>query len=102
MSFEESVTPGDYAEQAVVGLTSEEKTWGMLCHLSVLLAQFAFYMTFLGPFICWLIKKDSSRFVDHHGKESLNFQLNMLGYFLVSIPLILACGIGLLFMVIIP
>ena len=32
---------------------------------------------FLGPLILWLVKKDSSPFVDHHGKEAVNFQLSL-------------------------
>ena len=34
------------------------------------------------------MKKDSSKFVDYHGKESLNFQLNILVYTLVCLPLL--------------
>lgn len=47
----------------------------MLCHL------LSIFTGFLGPLILWLVKKDSSRFVDHHGRESLNFQITV---FLVS------------------
>jgi uncharacterized Tic20 family protein len=81
-------------------LTQDEKTWGMLCHLSALLGWFAGGLTFLGPLICWLVKKDTSKFVDYHGKEALNFQLNILIYSLIAavitIPLVfLTCGIAL-------
>jgi uncharacterized Tic20 family protein len=79
--------------QVPLALTSEERTWAMLCHLSVLLAHFAVGMTFLGPLICWLMKKDTSAFVDHHGREALNFELNILVYVLVSIPLFF-CFVG--------
>ena len=79
-----------------VSLTSDEKMWAMFCHLSALLASFVAGLSFLGPLICWLAKKDSSRFVDAHGKEALNFQLNMLIYFLVSIAIaIVTCGVGI-------
>jgi len=54
------------------GSTEEERTLGRLCHLLSLLTGF------LGPLILWLVKKDSSRFVDHHGREALNFQLTIL------------------------
>jgi uncharacterized protein len=74
--------------QPPVGLTSEEKMWAMFCHLSALLAYFAAGMTFLGPLICWLMKKDTSKFVDENGKESLNFQLNILVYTLIGIATI--------------
>lgn len=33
------------------------------------------FTLFVGPLIIWLIKKDESAYVDHHGKQALNFQL---------------------------
>ena len=79
-----------------VSLSSDEKMWAMFCHLSALIGIFVWGMNFLGPLICWLVKKDSSRFVNAHGKEALNFQLNMLIYFLVSIAIaIVTCGVGI-------
>jgi uncharacterized Tic20 family protein len=80
-----------------VSLTSDEKMWAMFCHLSALPSGFlAGGMGFLGPLICWLVKKDSSRFVDAHGKEALNFQLNLLIYLLISIAIaFVTCGIGI-------
>jgi uncharacterized Tic20 family protein len=84
----EYLRPGaESFDQPPIGLTSEEKTWAMFCHLSTLLSYFAFGLTFIGPLVCWLVKKDSSRFVDYHGKESLNFQLNILIYTLICLAL---------------
>ena len=54
--------------------TPDDRTMGMLVHLLALLTGF------LGTLILWLIKKDQSRFVDHHGKEAINFQLTILIY----------------------
>jgi uncharacterized Tic20 family protein len=80
-----------------VALTSDDRTWGMLCHLSALVGWAVPGMGFLGPLICWLIKKDTSPFVDAHGKEALNFQLNILIYALITIPIgIVTCGAGFL------
>src|SRR5438067_1415460 len=76
MGFGDVPAGAEFADQLPTVLTSEEKTWGMLCHLSTLLAYAAGGLTFIGPLVCWLIKKDTSKFVDYHGKESLNFQLN--------------------------
>jgi len=53
-------------------ITEEDRTLGMLCHLLGILTGF------LGPLILWLVKKDSSRFIDHHGRESLNFQITLM------------------------
>jgi len=54
--------------------TPDDRTMGMLVHLLALLTGF------LGTLILWLVKKDQSRFVDHHGKEAINFQLTALIY----------------------
>jgi uncharacterized Tic20 family protein len=52
--------------------TENERNLGMLCHLLGLLTGF------VGPLILWLVEKDKSAFVDHHGKESLNFQITFM------------------------
>lgn len=62
------------------GLTKDDKLFGMLCHLSsfsTILIPMGFI---LGPLIIWLIKKDSSAFVNDQGKEALNFQISMIVY----------------------
>src|SRR6516162_5675235 len=63
-------------------LTQDDKLWGMLAHMSALVAGW-FGCSFLGPLIVWLIKKDQSKFVETHAKEALNFHLNILVYILV-------------------
>lgn len=52
--------------------TQDERNLAMLCHLLGL------FTGFVGPLVLWLVKKDESAFVDHHGKESLNFQITVL------------------------
>src|SRR5262249_2055038 len=60
-----------------------------------LLGYFAAGLTFIGPLVCWLIKKDTSRYVDYHGKEALNFQINILVYAFACIAVLIAtCGLG--------
>jgi uncharacterized Tic20 family protein len=53
------------------GLSQDDLNLGMLCHLLAIFTGFA------GPLILWLVKKDSSAYVDFHGKESLNFQITL-------------------------
>lgn len=73
-------------------LKPEDKTNAMLCHMLALTGLVTGGTgTLLGPLIMWLVKKDSSPFVDAHGKEAVNFQISMLIYCLVCIPL--ACFI---------
>jgi len=64
---------GGYSGQ----LKYDEKQNAMYCHMSALAGVIAVGMTFLGPLIVWLAKKDSSQFVDANGKEALNFQINI-------------------------
>ncbi len=85
--------------QAPVGMTQEERTWGMLCHLSAL-AMFLLPSlgNIIGPLIIWLIKKDQYPFVDSQGKEALNFNISITIYlFVAGILSIILIGIPLLF-----
>jgi uncharacterized Tic20 family protein len=86
-------TPG--ATSSPGELTAEERQWAMFAHLSALVGLLVGGLTFLGPLIVWLIKKDESKFVDYHGKEALNFQLNILIYNLICVGIgIATCTIG--------
>jgi uncharacterized protein len=79
-------------------LTSDAKMWAMFAHLSALVTGW-FGVSFLGPLLIWILKKDESKFIDYHGKESLNFQLNMFIYLVAagaigSIVGAVTCGLG--------
>lgn len=77
-------------------MTAEDRQWGMLAHLSALIGAAVGGMSFVGPLIVWLVKKDQSPFVDYHGKEALNFQLNMLIYLSILLAIsLVTCGFGL-------
>lgn len=52
--------------------TSDEKTMALLSHV------LAFVFPILAPLIIFLIKKDESKFVAEHAKESLNFQITLI------------------------
>jgi uncharacterized protein len=66
---------------------TEERQWGMFAHLASLAGYIIPSGNILGPLVVWLMKRDQSPFVDHHGKESVNFQINVLIYLLISVPL---------------
>lgn len=65
------------------------KTWAMACHLSSLSGFLIPLANVVVPLIIWLIKKDEYAFVDDQGKESVNFQISMLIYYLIAALLIL-------------
>jgi uncharacterized Tic20 family protein len=69
-------------------ISQNDKNWAMACHLSAFAGSFFPLGSVLGPMICWLSRKDTSDWVDKNGKASLNFQISMLLYFVLSIPLI--------------
>jgi uncharacterized Tic20 family protein len=72
----------------------------MIAHLSALTGLVSGFGNIVGPLVVWLIKKDSSPFVAQEAKEALNFHLTWMGAAIalavVSIPLVLAFGIGIL------
>lgn len=84
-------------------LTNEEKTFGMLCHLLAFAGLVGVpFGNILGPLVMWLVKKNESSFVDQCGKESLNFQISLIIYAIVSYILVfILIGIPLLFAIVI-
>jgi uncharacterized Tic20 family protein len=73
-----------------------ERTYAMLCHLTSLVMFVGVpFGNIIGPLIIWLIKKDEYPLVDEHGKESLNFQISMTIYMMVS-GLLIIVVIGLI------
>jgi hypothetical protein len=71
--------------------TQDDRNMAMLAHL------LAIVLGFLGPLIIWLIKKDSSEFVDDQGKEALNFNILMtIAYVVCGLLFCVAIGVFLL------
>lgn len=58
-------------------IAPEEKTWGMLAHLSSFAGLVIPFGNLLGPLIVWLVKKDTMPFVADQGKEALNFNITV-------------------------
>jgi len=80
---EEKQTVGE--EKETKDEEKQANLWGMLCHLTALSAFIGVpFGNIIGPLIIWLIKKDEYEFVDEQGKESLNFQISMSIYGIVS------------------
>lgn len=67
--------------------TESERNWAMFCHLSTFSGVVIPFGGLIGPLICWSAKKHESDFIDQNGKAALNFQLSVLLYTLVCIPL---------------
>ena len=87
---------------------SEEKNWAVATHLASLCGYIGVpFGHILGPLVIWLMKKDSSRFLDEVGKETVNYNISVIIWFIVSfalfftiigIPLSILMIVGLSFM----
>ena len=65
---------------------NQNKTLATVLHLSVFTKYFIPLGNFLFPMLLWLARKQDP-FVDHHGRNALNFQISMFLYtiFLVAL-----------------
>ena len=86
-----------YAQQpGAGGLTPDERTWGGAAHWSALVASLV-ALSFLGPLLVLLIKGNESPWIRKQSVESLNFQISVLIYLIVSgVLILLLVGIILL------
>ena len=106
-----AVDPGPAAARG----QSDARQWAMFAHLSALFALII-GLTWLGPLIIYLIKKDDDAFVADQAREALNFNISVFIYGVVGfivvfvltliligfllIPVLIALGIGWLVLVI--
>jgi len=79
--------------------TSDEKTMAILSHVLTFVAGF------LAPLIIYLIKKDESKFIAAHAKESLNFQITIfiviIVLFITIIGILLVWVVGILALILV-
>jgi len=68
----------------------------VIAHLSQLLDFITGFGGLIVPLVLWITQKDRVWEMDEHGKSILNFQLSLLVYTLICIPLIFALGLGIL------
>ncbi len=67
----------------------EERTWGMLCHLTAFAGCIIPFGNIIGPMIIYSLKRKEFPLVEDQGKESLNFQITFSILFLISLFLYL-------------
>jgi uncharacterized Tic20 family protein len=66
-------------------VTKDERNWAMLSHLLALVGYFVVPLgNVIAPLIIYLVKKDESPFVAEQARESLNFQISLCIYALIS------------------
>lgn len=68
----------------------------MAAHLSAF-SVFLVPIPVIGPVIVWAVKREDHPFIDHHGREAVNFNLSVFVYAIVAaVSLLLLVGIVLL------
>lgn len=79
-------------------IDKDSRTFGMLCHLLALTTYIGIpFGNILGPLVIWLLKRETSPFVDDQGKEALNFNISMTIYgFICAVLIFVLIGIFLL------
>lgn len=74
--------------------TQDEKNIAMLSHVLTLFAWF------IPPLVIYILKKDESEYIRDHAVESLNFQITLCLYIIVScLLMLLLIGFLLIFIV---
>ena len=66
----------------------EERKWAMFAHIGTFASMFVPLGNIIAPIVIWQIKKNDSPFVVEQAKESLNFQITLMIYALISFPLV--------------
>lgn len=66
-----------------------ECQWAVACHLAALCGIVVPVpaASILGPLVLWVLKRGDGAFIDDQGKESLNFQITLLIYFMICMVL---------------
>lgn len=73
----------------------------VITHLTQLLTYVTGFGGLLAPLIIWATQKDKVEAMDIHGKAILNFQLSVILYSIISIPLILLFGLGIVTLILV-
>jgi uncharacterized Tic20 family protein len=67
----------------------------VITHLSQLITLITGFGGLIVPLIMWTTHKDTVYNMDAHGKAVINFQLSLIVYSLICVPLVFFCGLGI-------
>jgi uncharacterized Tic20 family protein len=79
---------------------TDPRTIATLCHLASFVGFVIPFGNILGPLVLWLIKRHESPYIDHHGREAVNFQITLILYLIASAILIIVL-IGILLLIVV-
>lgn len=74
----------------------EDRTLIVITHLSQLITLLTGFGSLILPLILWVTQKEKVYQMDTHGKNIINFQLSLIVYCIICVPLILLFGLGIL------
>lgn len=85
-----------------IKLRKEETNWALFAHLSGLAGIIIPFGNIFAPLVIWLLNREDSAYIDHHGREALNFQIAFTIYMtlaalstMILIGIILAPIVGI-------
>jgi uncharacterized Tic20 family protein len=79
-------------------VTQDDRTWGMIAHLSVFIGVVVPFGSIIAPLVIWLVKRDQSAFIAEHAKEALNFNITV-GIAAIACWILMFVFIGVLLIV---
>jgi uncharacterized Tic20 family protein len=80
----------------------EERKWAMFAHIGTFSSAMIPLGNIIAPIVIWQLKKKESEFVVDQAKESLNFQISLMIYCLISFVLVfIIIGFFLIFALVI-
>lgn len=78
------------------GIMKEDRQTLMLTHLSQLLNYITGFGGLIVPLVLWTTNRDKIYQMNEQGKSIINFQLSMMIYAFICVPLIFLLGLGIL------
>ncbi|MBC8753793.1 DUF4870 domain-containing protein [Kordia sp. YSTF-M3] len=78
-------------------ITKHQKNVATILHVATFSKYFFPFGNFILPLILWTMYKKEAEYIDHHGKEALNFQLSLFCYkvagTLLTVPFFFMSGV---------
>ena len=90
-------------------LTKDERNWAMIAHLSAFAGHIFPFAHIIAPLVVWLLRRDTSAYVDDQGKEAVNAQISvtiyaaagaLLCFVLIGLPILLGLYVANIILII--
>jgi len=79
-----------------ISIMRQDRQLLVITHLSQLINLVTGFGSLVLPLVLWLTQKEKVYQMDIHGKNIINFQLSLILWCIICVPLILVFGLGLL------